>query len=97
MGVTIKKETSLLRISSDTLCSGARRIARHVLMKQRDVPDNATGVHRRDPEQPRNEDRTDERPGSKKCSLPVVGLVPAIFLGWSPAGPGVGRPRKVPA
>ena len=50
------------------------------------------------PEQPRREDRTDDGQVKKHiCSLPVFRWCPPFFWGWSPAGPGVGRPRAATA
>ena len=53
-------------------------------MKQRDVDDNATGVRRWDPEQPRSEDRTDDGQVKKNAACQSLRLVPAIFWDGRP-------------
>ena len=97
MSVTIKRKRHACVFPPTPHPRRVRRSVRHVLMEQRDVTDNATSYNRWDPEQKLSEDRTDEGQVRKICSVPVVGLVPAIFGRWSPAGPRVGRPETLEA
>ena len=84
MVVTTEKKRHACVSPPTSHLQGARRSVRHVLVKQREVTDNATSGQRWDPEQPRSEDRTDDGQVKKICSLPAVGLVPAIFLDGRP-------------